>query len=591
MQTSKTQLQITAVQRSVAGIKPRNEDSIAIHIPQGEQLLCKGIVVAIADGVSAAEAGREASEIAVKGFISDYYSTPDSWSVKQSAHKVLIALNRWLFGRGQKFLAAEKGYVTTFSSIIFKSRSAYVFHVGDSRVYRLRQGVLKQLTRDHVAHISAGQHYLARALGIDVNLDIDFHILDLQVDDIFLLTTDGLHEHIEPRLLQNMLQPLAKQNSHDFKNSHDFESLTDTLIQTALEQGSADNLSCQLVRIDALGQETGEDVLQTLNRLPFPPPLQPGQKLDGWRVMDCLHDSTRSQLYRVQHETSGQHAVMKTPSRNYLDDVSYIERFILEEWVARRIDSPWVVKVVEPPQPRRFLYYLLEVVEGPTLASLIATGQPLDVAQVVRLADKLVQGLRAFHRRETLHQDLKPDNILLQGDDPVIVDFGSVHVAGVDEIATTFQREQALGTLEYSAPEYRLQRPRTPASDQFSLALTLYELLTGQHPFGENYQKAQKTVDFLALRYVPAYRHNPLVPLWLDGALRKAMQINAEGRYPSLSEFLQDLKRPNPAFLQADQRPLIERNPLRFWQILCALLLVTNLVLAVLLGGALPASG
>ena len=139
----KSQLAVTVAQHSSAGVKPRNEDCIAIQIPQDAQLTTKGIVAAIADGVSAAEAGREASEIAVKGFINDYYSTPDSWSVKQSAHKVLIALNRWLYGQGQKFLEAEKGYVTTFSTLILKSQAAYVFHVGDSRIYRLRDGALE----------------------------------------------------------------------------------------------------------------------------------------------------------------------------------------------------------------------------------------------------------------------------------------------------------------------------------------------------------------------------------------------------------------------------------------------------------------
>lgn len=581
MQAMKAQLDVTAVQRSEAGIKPRNEDSIAIHIPQGAQLIAKGIVVAIADGVSAAEAGREASEIAVKGFVSDYYSTPDSWSVKQSAHKVLIALNRWLFGQGQKFLEAEKGYVTTFSAVIFKSASAYVFHVGDSRIYRLRDGVLKQLTRDHVARISAEQCYLARALGIDVNLDIDFRTLDLQVGDLFLLTTDGVHEKIEPRLLQQMV----------IDGRADLDTLAMALIQTALDNGSTDNLSCQLVQVNALGQETNEDVLQTLNKLPFPPELLVGQKLDGWRVMQPIHASARSQLYLVQHEDSGQRAVMKTPSHNYIDDVGYIERFILEEWVARRIDSPYVVKVVEPPRPRKFLYYLLEYIEGPTLAKVTSRREPLDITRVVALADKLVQGLRAFHRRETLHQDLKPDNVALRGDDPVILDFGSVYVAGVDEIATTFGRERALGTLEYSAPEYRLQRPRSAASDQFALAVLLYELLTGHHPFGNAYQQAQQAKDFLALEYIPAYRRNPLVPLWMDGALRKAMQINAELRYDSLSEFLHDLKRPNPAFLQADQRPLLERDPLRFWQLLSGTLLVGNLLLVWLLWRALAGGG
>lgn len=568
----KARLQVTVAQRSDAGVKPRNEDSIAIHIPTNSLLESKGVVVAIADGVSAAEAGREAAEIAVRGFVSDFYSTPDSWSVKQSAHKVLIALNRWLFGRGQGYLEAEKGYVTTFSSVILKSCSAYLFHVGDSRVYRLRDGVLEQLTRDHVARINADQHYLARALGIDVNLDVDFRVLDLQVGDLFLLTTDGVHGVLDNRRLAQVLTDVTS-----------LESLADQLIASALAAGSNDNLSCQLVRVDALGEATDVDVLQSLNCLPFPPELVPGMKLDGWQVVEVLHASPRSQLYRVRHEQTAVSAVMKTPSRNFMDDAAYIDRFIREEWVARRIDSPYVVKRVESPTSRTFLYYLLEYIDGPTLASLIARKQPLDIARVVQIADRLTQGLRAFHRRETLHQDLKPDNVIMRGDDPVIIDFGSVHVAGVDEMATAFDKETPLGTLEYSAPEYRLQRSRTPASDQFSLALVVYELLTGQHPYGAAYARASCLRDFTNLVYVPAYRHNPLVPLWMDGALRRALQINAELRYPSLSEFVHDLKHPNSQYLTADQRPLLERDPVRAWQLISALLLVGNLILAFLL--------
>ncbi|MEE2729589.1 MAG: bifunctional protein-serine/threonine kinase/phosphatase [Pseudomonadota bacterium] len=568
IENTKQQLRVSAAQFSSAGVKPQNEDSMAIKIPDGSLLNRKGIVVAIADGVSAAEAGREASEIAITGFVNDYYSTPDSWSVKQSAHKVLTALNRWLFGQGQRYLEAEKGYVTTFSCVILKSRSAYIFHVGDSRVWRLREGTLEQMTRDHTARISASQSYLSRALGIDLNLDVDLKVVDIEPGDCFLLTTDGVHEFLSQR---ELLQTLQAQGDN-------LQAAVETLVQQALDNQSTDNLTCQLVQVEQLGQETNEDVLQTLRQLPFPPELEVGFKLDGWCVLEQIHASQRSQLYRVRHEVSGQVAVMKTPSVNYVDNVAYIERFIMEEWVGRRIDSPYVVKVVDAGPSRRFLYYLTEDLPGPTLAKLLQQQHTLDVPAVVGLAEKLVQGLRAFHRRETLHQDIKPDNIVMKGDDPVIIDFGSVYVAGVDEIATSFEREHALGTLDYSAPEYRLQRPRSERSDQFSLAVVLYELLTGKHPFGEAFQKAGTAAEFLDLKYTPAYRRNPMVPLWLDGALRKALQTNAELRYDSLSEWVHDLKHPNPAFLKVEQRPLLERDPARFWRWVALTLLVTNLL-------------
>lgn len=565
---TRQQLSVSVAQHSSAGVKPQNEDSMAIKIPEGSLLARKGIVVAIADGVSAAEAGKEASDIAVTSFVNDFYSTPDSWSVKQSAHKVLTALNRWLYGQGQKFLNAEKGYITTFSCVILKSRSAYVFHVGDSRVWRLRDGSLEQLTRDHTARISASQSYLARALGIDLNLDVDLKVVDIQPGDVFLLTTDGVHEFVDARTLQASL----------LEGMQDLDTAAKGLVQRALDNGSNDNLSCQLVRVEQLGEETNEDVLQTLRQLPFPPELETGLKLDQWRVVEQIHGSQRSQLYRVRHEETGQTAVMKTPSINYVDDVAYIERFIMEEWVGRRIDNPYVVKVVQSEAGRQFLYYLTEDLPGPSLAQLIAREAPLDVARVVAMAEKLVQGLRAFHRRETLHQDIKPDNIVMKGDDPVIIDFGSVYVAGVDEIATSFERERALGTLDYSAPEYRLQRPRSEKSDQFSLAMVIYELLTGHHPFGEGFQKVNTVPDFLALKYTPAYKRNPMVPLWLDGALRKALQTSAELRYESLSEFVHDLKHPNSAFLSVEQRPLLERDPARFWRWAALGLLLANLV-------------
>ena len=424
IENTKQQLTVSAAQFSSAGVKAQNEDSMAIKIPEGSLLNRKGIVAAIADGVSAAEAGREASEIAITGFVNDYYSTPDSWSVKQSAHKVLTALNRWLFGQGQRYLEAEKGYVTTFSCVILKSRSAYIFHVGDSRVWRVRDGVLEQMTRDHRARISASQNYLARALGIDLNLDVDLKVVDLEPGDQFLLTTDGVHEFVDNK---SMLGTLCEHQDNP-------QALVEALVQRAQENQSTDNLTCQWIRVEQLGQETNEDVLQSLRQLPFPPELEVGFKLDGWCVLEQIHASQRSQLYRVRHEESGQCAIMKTPSVNYGDDVAYIERFILEEWVGRRIDSPYVVNVVEAPN-RRFLYYLTEDLPGPTLARLLQQQKKLDVAVVVSMAEKIVQGLRAFHRRETLHQDIKPDNIVMKGEDPVIIDFGSVYVAGVDEIA------------------------------------------------------------------------------------------------------------------------------------------------------------
>ena len=197
-------LELLVGQYSSAGIKDCNEDAIGIRIPEDNSLVTKGAVAVIADGVSAAEGGKEASETAVTSFLSDYYSTHRSWSVKTSGLKILIALNRWLYSQGQKYTSAEKGFITTFSALILKSASAYIFHVGDSRIYRLRNGQLEQLTRDHASPAGNGQRYLGRALGIDTRLDVDYQQVDVEAGDRFLLTTDGIHDWLSSAELQNI---------------------------------------------------------------------------------------------------------------------------------------------------------------------------------------------------------------------------------------------------------------------------------------------------------------------------------------------------------------------------------------------------
>ncbi len=186
----------------------------------------------------------------------------------------------------------------------------------------------------------------------------------------------------------------------------------------------------------------------------------------------------------------------------------------------------------------------------------------------MELTEGLIRGIRAFHRKETLHQDLKPDNIVISGKGPVIVDFGSCWLAGLQEAGASIERDLVLGTLDYSAPEYRYGGSTSEASDQFSLAVLLYEMLTGKQPYGSGYSKAMDLKSFQKLKYISAMKFNPLVPYWLDRALEKALSINPNHRYQALSEWLQDLKRPNPDWLVPRSQPLLETHPERVWKVL-----------------------
>lgn len=567
-------LVVSAAQRSEAGAKEDNEDCVGIRVPEEPELTAKGIACVIADGVSAAEAGKEASETCVQNFLYDYYSTPDSWTVKTSAHKVLTALNRWLYAQGQSYIDAQKGYITTFSALVLKSQTAHIFHVGDTRIYLYRDGDLEQLTKDHTAFVAPGQSYLARALGIDASVDIDYRTVSVQKGDLFLLTSDGVHDFIANKtLVQLVAHGLA-----------DLDQLCDVLIKTATLAKSQDNVSVQVLQVNELAVENSEDVYRKLSELPFPPYLKKGLVLDGYEVIKELHASSRSQLYLVVDKESQQKMVMKTPSANFTEDYAYIERLIMEEWVGSRVDSEFVVKVIRPVRPRKFLYYLMEHIPGVTLDQWIKKNPNADLSEVVRLIEQLVKGLRDFHRKETLHQDLKPDNILLDENDNVkIIDFGSVYISGISEIQASIKRDKVLGTDEYAAPEYKLGRKSGTNSDMFSLAIIAYEMMTGTIPWGDKFARCQNVRDYSGLTYVPAYKHNPMVPIWVDGALKKALSINSSLRYDSFSEFLFDLKNPNSAFLEKVQRPLVERDPEKFWKVMAGASCLFNLLLLYIL--------
>ena len=158
-------LQIKRGHHSIAGIKSQNEDSCGIVIPDEPLLTTKGIAVVVADGMSTAHDGKQASEGCVKGFLSDYFSTPETWSVKSSGQKILSALNRWLHGQGQRQYQSNQGMVTTLSALVFKSNTAYIFHIGDTRIYRLRNNDLELLTNDHRFVASENKTYLSRSPG------------------------------------------------------------------------------------------------------------------------------------------------------------------------------------------------------------------------------------------------------------------------------------------------------------------------------------------------------------------------------------------------------------------------------------------
>jgi len=565
-----TQLKISLGQCSDKGIKERNEDFYGAYIPEGSTLENKGIACAIADGMGSCANAQEASEHCVKSFLNDYFSTPETWTVKTSGAKVLTAINNWLLSNGNKDHA--NGMVTTFSAIVFKSTTAHIFHIGDSRIYRFRQnkngsGDLELITTDHRVWISDKKNYLSRAMGIDSHLDIDYRTLAIEEGDVFLMTTDGIHDYLTDQQIKEHLKTDAA-----------IEVKADKIVMQALQLKSHDNVTCQIVKIDNLPSQDANEIYNELTRLPFPPHLGPGMTMDGYEILEEVHASTTSQLYKVRDVESGEMFMMKTPSVNFSDDPAYIERFYMEEWAGKRIQSDAVLKIIDQTRQRNFLYFIMEHIDGITLKQWSEENPSPDFERVIDIINKIIKGLRVFHRLEMLHRDLKPENIMITTHGVVkIIDFGSVKIAGIQEISTPVERIELLGTKNYTAPEYLLGMEGSNRSDIYSLGVLVYNLLTGHLPYGDKMSRDLNWRTLNKIKYESSIKHNPMIPLWMDGAIHKAVKKDQRSRYDTFSEFLYDLTHPKEAFM-GHSAPLLERNPTSFWQIISAVLLLGNII-------------
>ena len=574
-----SQLQISVGQHSDKGRKDINQDFYGVYIPEEPQLSSKGIAISLADGISTSNVSQIASETAVAGFLADYYCTSETWSVKTSAQRVLLATNSWLHSQtGQSIFRYEKdkGYVCTFSAMVIKSTTAHIFHVGDTRVYRLRDGTLEQLTEDHRLWISQDQNYLSRALGINSQLEFDYIVESVERGDIFLFATDGVYEFVSTKEIVNKIA----------ENTDDLENAAKAIVREAYDNGSDDNLTIQIIRIDALPESSATEAYRQLTELPFPPAMDARMIFDGFRIIREVHASSRSHVYLAVDGDTDTKVIIKTPSVDLRGDPAYLERFLMEEWIARRINDAHVLKAFSPTRKRNFIYTVSEYIDGQTLTQWMIDNPNPDVETVRNIVEQIARGLRAFHRMEMLHQDLRPNNIMIDKTGTVkIIDFGSTQVAGLMENPSPMARYDILGTAQYTAPEYFLGERGSTRSDLFSLGVITYQMLSGKLPYGTRVAKARTRAAQRKLKYASVVDENREIPLWMDEAIRKAVQPRPYDRYAELSEFIFDLRHPNKMFLEKKPPPLMERNPLRFWKTVSFILAV--IIVIMMFGGHL----
>jgi serine/threonine protein phosphatase PrpC len=557
--------------RSAAGPRKYNEDFAAAAAPPGEAT--RGVIAAVADGVSAGGRGREAAQTTVVGLLQDYFGTPETWETSAALDRLIAAQNGWL-AAGNRQRMAEGGAMTTLTALVLRGHSYTLAHVGDTRAWLLRGGACTQLTHDHVFDHPDQRNRLTRALGLDDAVRIDYEQGELRRGDVFVLTSDGVHGVLSR-------QHVAAQARAALQGTA--QAAADALVREAVDAGSRDDASALVIHVRELAAAQLEDALLRGRVLPPAPRLKAGDTLDGYVVEAVLADTGVHRLYQAREAATGDAVAIKALHEARANDPAERAMLAHEAWLGLRLAeqtgaaaASGFVRVREAVGQSAF-YVVFDWHAGRTLDEMLRARQPFSIAQILQGALAVTRALGRLHRQGVVHRDIKPANLHL-GDDGVwrILDLG-VALSGREGAA---QRELHAGTPSYMNPE-QWEEGREDAvgtgSDLYALGATLYQWLTGHLPYGEvePYQLARFRRDPRA----PS-RLRPDVPVWLDHVVLKAVARDARRRFETAEELVLALERgASRPLTAAGATPLLTRDPTAFWKAALAASAVLNLLL------------
>jgi len=560
---SEGELVVAAGFASLIGPRTENQDFGGVHLGTALERARHGIIAAVADGVSGGKAGRTAAELAVRALVEGFYAMPDTLGAARKMQAPLAAYNRWLHSQARGETMADSA--TTFTALALRGRRAHLVHVGDSRAWRYSGGRLTRLTADHVRPEPDLRHVLIRALGIEPELRLDHAEVELAEHDRLLLTSDGIHGVVSNARIAAILGENASA-----------EATADKLAEAAIAAGGQDNATALVLDIVRLPAPDHDGILAGISALPFVEPPRSGESIDGFRAEQVLSEGRHAVLLVATDSEDGSRVVLKFPRREVLSERALRLAFAREMLLAQRVSSPFVLAAHSiRPDRQSALYGVQPFLEGETMAQRMDRALPA-LKTGLDAAVKLTRAIAALHRLEVVHRDIKPDNVILTNDGGLkLIDLGVARLPRVED----FHGDEIPGSPGFMAPEQFDGNAGDPLTDQFALGVTLYRWFTGKWPYGE--QEAFQRPRFG--RAAPPSRHRPEIPSWLDDAIMTAIQPDPADRFGDVIELLRALE--GGGSLEFGPRrglPLLDRDPVRFWQGLSALLgaaLIASLML------------
>ena len=545
------------------GGRDDNQDYVACHVGSNGNGLAIDLVAALADGMGGAKGGRVAAEMAVRGFIEACLGLPATLGVARVGAQAANSVNRWIHALGCSDPALN-GMACTLSALVVCGRGTHLVHVGDSRVYRLREGELDLLTTDHTLGAPGTSHALTRAVGAQDSLRVDHVKESLQLHDRYLLCSDGVHGALSKREIHGVLARRAAP-----------QETARELVDRAAAGSDADNATALVLDILALPSGQFADLKLAVEDQPLRVPPASGAVIDDYALGEMLADGQYMRVFRARDLREQREVVLKFPkSRPGLD--AHLRAALLREvWIAGHVRSPFVTESLDPPVERRScLYGVLPFYAGETLERRLSRRPQVTLAGGLEVALKLAKAVAALHRAGIIHRDIKPDNVMLEpGGGLKLIDLGVARLRQFEEEGAV----ESPGTPSYMAPELFAGATADESSDLFALGVSVYRMFTGgAYPYGE-------VEPFSTPRFgkaVALARERPDLPAWLERAIARAIALDRRDRYTDAVEFAFELEHGSlRALPHVVQRPsLYDRNPTAFWQMVSALLLIALLL-------------
>jgi serine/threonine protein kinase len=265
-----------------------------------------------------------------------------------------------------------------------------------------------------------------------------------------------------------------------------------------------------------------------------------GQCLGGYQLEEEIGHGSMGVVYRGKQIALQREVAIKVLPQSLARDASYVARFIREAQIIARLNHPNIVQIYDAGQQNKQLYFVMEYVQGPTLASLLRLDGTIPLYLAVEYAAQIADALDAAYKEcHVIHRDIKPENLMLDRRGKIkVMDFGLARVPGLQRITVA---RTLVGSIYYSSPEQVWGYTLDNRSDIYALGVVLYEMVCGQRPFsGRSMLEVTQAITGGPLQ--PPRFYNAEISSELEQVILTALARDRDQRYAEADQFAQALR-------------------------------------------------